>query len=262
MPGDYEYKNILVDVEGRIATILINRPKALNALNTEVLKELEDVFDRLEMDDGVRVCILTGEGDKAFVAGADISEMRDMDPLTAIRYSKLGHSVFSKIENLSKPTIAAINGFALGGGCELAMSMDIRIASKDAILGQPEVKLGVIPGFGGTQRLPRLIGPAKAKELILTGRTITADEAERIGLVNKVVGPDVLMKEARNVAKEIANAGSFAVKNAKFLMNRGLNMDLDSAMTLETQTFGICFSSGEPAEGMGAFLDKKKPNFK
>jgi|ETNmetMinimDraft_33_1059910.scaffolds.fasta_scaffold58397_2 enoyl-CoA hydratase len=262
MLGDYEYKNILVDVEERIATILINRPKALNALNTEVLKELEDVFDRLERDDGVRVCILTGKGDKSFVAGADISEMRDMDPLAAISYSKLGHAVLSKIENLSKPTIAAINGFALGGGCELAMSMDIRLASKNAILGQPEVKLGVIPGFGGTQRLPRLIGPAKAKELILTGRTITADEAERIGLVNKVVGPDVLMKEARDVAKEIANAGRFAVTTAKLLMNRGLNMDLDSAMILETQSFGICFSSGEPAEGMGAFLEKKKPDFK
>ncbi|WP_043884305.1 short-chain-enoyl-CoA hydratase [Caldanaerobacter subterraneus] len=256
-----EYKNIEVKIEKGIATITINRPKALNALNTETLEELKNVLEVLQNDDGVKVIVITGAGEKAFVAGADISEMKDMSVFEAKKFAELGQKVFRKIELMKKPVIAAVNGYALGGGCELALACDIRIASRNAKFGQPEVGLGIIPGFGGTQRLPRIVGVSKAKELIYTGDMIDAEEALRIGLISKVVEQDKLLEEAYGIAKKIMSKGLVAVSLAKEAINKSLEVDIDSGMEYEANAFAMCFGTQDQKEGMVAFLEKRAPKF-
>ncbi len=248
------------DLEGGIALVKINKPKSLNALDSKVLTELNALFTELDADDAVKVVILTGEG-KSFVAGADISEMSTLTADEGYTFAKLGMDTFLLIEKLSKPVIAAINGFALGGGCELSLACDIRIASEKALLGQPEVGLGITPGFGGTQRLARAIGPAKAKELIYTARNIKAQEALEIGLVNKVVAPEALMDEALAMAKSIAKNAVLAVKYAKKAINAGLQTDIDTGMEIEKAQFGLCFATEDQKEGMKAFLEKRAAEF-
>jgi len=255
------YSNIIFEKEGNLAIVKINRPKALNALNSETLKELDNVIDTIAQDDEVYVVVLTGEG-KAFVAGADISEMKDLNPMEGRNFGVLGNRVFRKLENLDKPVIAAINGFALGGGCELSMACDIRVASGKAKFGQPEVGLGITPGFGGTQRLARLVGEGMAKQLIYTGDIITAEEALRIGLVNKVVEPEVLLDEVKAMAMKIAKNAPIAVKLCKTAINKGMQMDIDSAIAYEAEVFGLCFSSEDQKEGMTAFVEKRDKMFK
>lgn len=256
-----EYKNIEVKIEKGIATITINRPKALNALNTETLEELKNVLEVLQNDDGVKVIVITGAGEKAFVAGADISEMKDMSVFEAKKFAELGQKVFRKIELMKKPVIAAVNGYALGGGCELALACDIRIASRNAKFGQPEVGLGIIPGFGGTQRLPRIVGVSKAKELIYTGDMIDAEEALRIGLISKVVEQEKLLEEAYGIAKKIMSKGLVAVSLAKEAINKSLEVDIDSGMEYEANAFAMCFGTQDQKEGMAAFLEKRAPKF-
>ncbi|MCS7259129.1 MAG: enoyl-CoA hydratase-related protein [candidate division WOR-3 bacterium] len=255
-----EYKNLVVTIEDQIAIIKFNRPNVLNALNIETLLELEKILDELSNNDAVRVVILTGEG-KAFVAGADISQMSKFNPQEARAFAQLGHRVLSKLENLDRPVIAAINGYALGGGCEIALACDLRIIAETAKIGQPEVNLGIIPGFGGTQRLARLCGAGVAKELIYTGDMISADEAYRIGLVNKVVPQDKLLDSAKEIAQKILQKGPGAIRLTKTVINRGLDSPLETAKELEIETFALCFASGEPQEGMKAFLEKRKPNW-
>jgi enoyl-CoA hydratase len=254
------YQNILLEKKGKVAILKINRPNALNALNTATIVELEKGIKELDEDQEIKVIILTGEG-KAFVAGADIAEMKDMTALQAREFSKLGQKVFASLENLEKPVIAAVNGFALGGGCELALACDFRIASDKAKLGQPEVNLGVIPGFAGTQRLSRIVGTAIAKELIFTGDMIDAQIAFSIGLVNKVFPAEELMPKVMEIAEKIASKGPIAVKLAKTAINKGIETDLATGSSYEMEAFGICFSTGEPKEGMGAFLEKRKPSW-
>ena len=255
-----EYKNLNVEIKENIGWLKMNRPEALNALNAETLNELDNAIESLYNDDAVNVIVITGEG-KAFVAGADIAEMKDMDALQARKFSQSGQSVFAKVENIEKPVIAAINGFALGGGCELAMACDIRIASEKAKFGQPEVGLGVTPGFAGTQRLARICGIGKAKELIFTGDMIDAAAAEKIGLVDKVVPPESLTEEVEKLAKKIAGNGPVAVRMAKNVINRGMDCNLQAGSYYEAEAFGLCFSSNQPKEGMGAFLEKRKPDW-
>ncbi|MEO0082955.1 MAG: enoyl-CoA hydratase-related protein [candidate division WOR-3 bacterium] len=255
-----ENKNIIVTIEDNIAIVKFNRPNVLNALNTETILELEKVIDELSANADVRVIILTGEG-KAFVAGADISEMSKFSSLEARVFAQNGHRVLSKLEDIDKPVIAAINGFALGGGCEIALACDIRIMAETAKIGQPEVNLGIIPGFGGTQRLARLCGAGIAKELIYTGDMIDAQEALRIGLVNKVVPMDKLMETAKEMAKKIMNKGPMAIRMTKTVINRGLDCNLTTAKELEIETFALCFATGEPKEGMNAFLEKRKASW-
>lgn len=255
------YKNIKYEVRENIGYVTISRPKAMNALNTDVLRELWEVFTEIGKDGGLRAVIVTGEG-RAFVAGADIAEMRGLNALEGRRMMVLGHQVMDLIESTEKPVIAAVNGYALGGGCELAMACDIRIASEKARFAQPEVGLGIIPGFGGTQRLARLVGKGMAKYMILTGTTIDAVEAYRIGLVEKVTSPENLMAEAEKTAKKIASNAPIAVAAAKSAINNGLNMDLKSAGRFEIETFTSVFGSEDKAEGMAAFLEKRAPRFK
>lgn len=256
-----EYENLLLKKEGNICILTINRPKALNALNSRVLEELSDAVDQIEKDKDIYVVIITGEG-KAFVAGADILEMKDMTSEAARKFAKQGLEVFRKIELMEKPVIAAVNGFALGGGCELAMCCDIRVASEKAKLGQPEVGLGITPGFAGTQRLSRLVGIAKAKELIFTGDMIDAKEAEKIGLVNKVVTHEELMSTAIELAKKIASKGQIAVRYSKIAINRGIETDIETGMEIERNLFSLCFATDDQKEGMTAFIEKRKPEFK
>jgi len=255
------FTNLLIDITGGIAQVTINRPAALNALNVDVLKELAAAFAQLQEDESVACVILTGSGTKAFVAGADIAAMQPLNALQAAHFAKLGHDVLNRIEKFPKPVIAAVNGFALGGGCELAMACDIRIASENARFGQPEVNLGVIPGFGGTLRLARLVGKGRAKELIFTGDMINAEEAYRIGLANKVVALDELLAEANTMAAKIASKGPVAVRFAKEAVDNGLEMDLDRAGRFEADLFGLCFASADQKEGMQAFLDKRPAKF-
>ncbi|HHY90298.1 MAG TPA: short-chain-enoyl-CoA hydratase [Clostridiales bacterium] len=252
---------IQVQKEERIAIVKVNRPEALNALNEMVLKQMDAAIDDLEKDDTVDVVIITGEG-KAFVAGADIVAMKDLNAEQGRLWGNLGQKVFRKIETMSKPVIAAVNGFALGGGCELAMACDIRIASEKAKFGQPEVGLGITPGYSGTQRLPRLVGVAKAKELIFTGEMIAADEAERIGLVNKVVKHEDLLAEAKEMAKKILKNAQKAVRYSKMAINRGIETDIDTGIEIEANLFGLCFATKDQKEGMSAFVEKRKPEFK
>ncbi len=256
-----EYKNLLVEKDGTIVTVTINRPKVLNALNDETMAELEACFEELEKDDGVRAVIVTGSGEKSFVAGADIGELKDQDRKGGEERSLRGQAILLKIENLSKPVIAAINGYALGGGCELAMACDIRIASETAKLGQPEVNLGIIPGYGGTQRLTRLVGLGKAKELIFTGEMIHAQEAHRIGLVDKVVSPDQLMETAKKMAKTIAGKGPIAIANAKKAINIALDGNVKKGREVEAEGFGALCETEDMKEGMAAFFEKREPKF-
>ncbi|MDH4007355.1 MAG: short-chain-enoyl-CoA hydratase [Desulfuromonadales bacterium] len=256
------YANLLLDVADGIAQVTINRPKALNALNSQTITELQQVFNALEQDSSVEVIILTGSGEKSFVAGADISQMQEMNALEARDFARMGQGMLKVIENHSKPVIAAVNGFALGGGCELAMACDIRLASDNAKFGQPEVNLGVIPGFAGTQRLSRLIGKGRAKELVFTGDTIDASEAYRLGLVNKVVSQEQLLEAARKMAAKIAGKGPVAIRLSKEAIDKGLDMDLDRASAYEAELFALCFASADQKEGMLAFLEKRPADFK
>lgn len=257
-----ELKNITLEKEGNIAIITINRPKALNALNSETLKDLDLAITSIENDNNIYCVILTGAGEKSFVAGADISEMKDLDSKGGEEFALLGNKVFRRLENLDKPVIAAISGFALGGGCELAMACDIRIASEKAKFAQPEAGLGITPGFGGTQRLPRIVGLGKAKELIYTCAMINAEEALRIGLVNKLVPLENLMEEARKMATTICANAPIAVKLCKDAINRGMQVDIDKAIEVEAEDFGKCFDSEDQLEGMTAFLERRAKNFK
>ncbi|MBU3159271.1 short-chain-enoyl-CoA hydratase [Clostridium frigoris] len=256
-----EYKNIVLQKEDKVAVLTISRPKALNALNSETLKELDLAIDEIANDDKIYAVIITGAG-KAFVAGADISEMKDLDVLGGRRFGNLGNKVFRKLETLEKPVIAAVNGFALGGGCELSMACDIRIASVKAKFGQPEVGLGITPGFGGTQRLSRLVGLGMAKELIYTAKIINAEEALRIGLVNKVVALEDLLVEAKALANTIAGQAPIAVSLCKAAINKGMQLDIDSALSYESEIFGECFSTEDQSSGMTAFLEKTEKCFK
>ena len=257
-----EYVNLLLEVESDgIAIVKINRPKALNALNEATVYEIGAMFDQLAMDNAVKVIIVTGSGDKSFIAGADITEMKTKTAIEGRRWGQLAQGVFSKIENIPKPVIAAINGYALGGGCELAMACDIRIASEKAKFGQPEVSLGIPPGFGGTQRLPRLVGKGRAKELLFTGDMIDAAEAYRIGLVNQVVAPQELINAAKTMARKILSRAPIAVQVCKSAVNEGLNVDLDSGIAYEAEVFGLCFATEDQKEGMTAFMEKRKANF-
>lgn len=256
------FENVIFEKEGRIAIVSINRPKALNALNTATLKELDKVVDAIACDDDIFAVIITGAGEKSFVAGADISEMKDMNALEGRKFGILGNKVFRKIEKLEKPVIAAINGYALGGGCELSLVCDIRIASTKARIGQPETGLGITPGFGGTQRLARTIGVGLAKQMIYTARPIKADEAYRIGLVNEVVEPDKLMEEAKKLANDIADQAPIAVRMCKSAINRGLQTDIDTGTAYESEVFGECFSTEDQKEAMTAFIEKRKKCFK
>ncbi|OLN32886.1 short-chain-enoyl-CoA hydratase [Desulfosporosinus metallidurans] len=256
-----EYANLLLEKSGPIAVLTFNRPKALNALNSDTLSELSTVLDELGRDSSVKVVILTGSGEKAFVAGADISQMKDFNPLEGRRFGQLGQATFRKLELLPQPVIAAINGFALGGGCELAMACDIRLASENAKFGQPEVTLGLTAGFGGTQRLPRLVGTGLASEMLFTGDIIDAQEAYRIGLVNRVYTSGTLMEEAQKLAKRIAGRAPAAVQLSKSAIQRGTNMDLDSAQAYESEVFALTFSTQDQTEGCTAFVEKRKAVF-
>jgi len=256
------FNNLLLEIEAGIAVVTVNRPAALNALNLELLDELAAVFTALKTRSDVACVILTGSGAKAFVAGADIAAMQPLNAVAASHFARRGHAMLNIIETLPKPVIAAVNGFALGGGCELAMACDIRLAAENARFGQPEVNLGVIPGFGGTLRLSRLIGKGRAKELIFTGDMIDAQEAWRIGLVNKVVPADALLPEARKMAAKIAGKGPVAVRFAKEAIDNGLEMDQDRAGRFESDLFGLCFATADQKEGMQAFLDKRPALFK
>ena len=256
-----QYNNLLFQVDGAVATVTVNRPKALNALNGETLEELLGCFQELGKDESVRAVIITGSGEKAFVAGADIAFMEKLDALTARRFALLGQHVLNTIENLPQPVIAAINGFALGGGCELALACDIRLASDNAKFGQPEVNLGVLPGFAGTQRLPRLIGKGPAAELLYTGNMIDAAEAFRLGIANRVVPQDQLLPTCREMAEKIASRGPVAVRLCKDAVNSGMEMDLARACQYEADQFALCFTSVEQKEGMRAFLEKRPPKF-
>ena len=244
------------EVKGSYAVITINREQALNALNSEVLDDLDKVISGIDTDT-VRAVVLTGAGEKSFVAGADIGEMSTLSKTEGEAFGKKGNDIFRKIETFPIPFIAAVNGFALGGGCEIAMSCDIRIASEGAVFGQPEAGLGITPGFGGTQRLARLVGPGMAKQLIYTARNIKADEALRIGLVNAVYPAEELMEQAEKLASTIAGNAPIAVRACKKAINDGLDLSMDEAIALEEKLFGSCFESEDQREGMANFLRKK-----
>lgn len=256
-----KYKNIIVEKKDSLGFIKINRPKVLNALNPETIKEIIDAITELENNKKIKVAIITGEG-KAFIAGADISAMANMTPLEAKEFAELGHNMLNRIENSRLPFIAMVNGYALGGGCETMMACDIVIASRNAKIGQPEINLGIHPGFGGTQRLPRLVGRIKAKELLLTGRNINAEEAQKIGLVNMVVDNDKLLEETEKIANEIAGKSTVQTSFIKALVNKGLNVDLNTGNSLEISYFSSSFATQDQKEGMKAFLEKRKPKFK
>jgi len=255
-----DYKNLIVETIERIGIVKINRPEVLNAVNVETILELEKAMHEFYDNEDILVIIITGEG-KSFVSGSDISKLAQLEPLQAREYSQIGQRVLSFIENMEKPVIAAVNGYALGSGCELAMACDIRIASEKAKFGQPEVKLGIIPGHAGTQRLARLVGISIAKELIFTGDIIDAQEALRIGLVNKVVESESLLEEVNNIANKIVAVGPTAVRLAKTVLNRGIDTNLTTASSYETEAFSVVFSTEEAKEGIRAFLEKRKPNW-
>lgn len=248
---------VTYEIEGQVGIVTINRPKALNALNSQVLDDLNEVIDGVDTG-AVRCLILTGAGEKSFVAGADIGEMSTLTKTEAEAFGKKGNDVFRKLETLPIPVIAAVNGFALGGGCEISMSCDIRICSDNAVFGQPEVGLGITPGFGGTQRLARLVGPGMAKQMIYTARNIKADEALRIGLVNAIYTQEELIPAAKKMAAGIAKNAPIAVRNCKKAINDGLEASMDEAIVIEEKLFGDCFESYDQKEGMTAFLEKRK----
>jgi enoyl-CoA hydratase len=255
------YENLTVEIRDRIARVTVNRPKVLNALNENTVREIHAAFTSIGDDAAVGAVILTGSGEKAFVAGADINELAVMSPLGGEASSRLGQEALSLIENLGKPVIAAVNGFALGGGCELALACHMRFASQNAKLGLPEVGLGIIPGYGGTQRLPRLVGLGRALELICTGRMIDADEALRIGLVNAVLPQAELLGHCEKVANDILSKGPIAVRFAMNAAIRGLETDLAHGLSQESVAFGLLSATGDMREGLKAFLEKRKPAF-
>ena len=248
---------VTYEVENQIGIITINRPKALNALNSQVLDDLEEALNGVDLDT-VRVLILTGAGEKSFVAGADIGEMSNLTKAEGEAFGKKGNDLFRRIETFPIPVISAVNGFALGGGCEISMSCDIRICSDNAVFGQPEVGLGITPGFGGTQRLARIVGVGMAKQMIYSARNIKADEAYRIGLVNAVYPQEELMPAAKKLAATIAKNAPIAVRNCKKAINDGLQTDMDQALVIEEKLFGDCFETYDQKEGMAAFLEKRK----
>ena len=255
------YQTIRCEKNGNLAIAAINRPEALNALNGTVLQELSRVVAEVENDSEVRAFILTGEG-RAFVAGADIGEQNALDVASARKFSQFGSSIFRRIEKLEIPTIAAVNGFCLGGGCELAMSFDMILASEKAKFGQPEVGLGITPGFSGTQRLPRRVGIAKAKELLFSGRMITAAEAEKIGLVNAVYPAEELMNATLDMARSFTKNAPVAIKYVKASVDRGMQMDIDGGIALENELYAMCFATEDCKEGLTAFLEKRPAEFK
>ena len=257
-----DFQNLLFEVEEGIATITINRPDKLNALNDATIRELGRAAEEIRTRDEVRGVILTGAGSKAFVAGADIAELAEMGPIDGIQVSRLGQRVFRAIELSRKPIVAAVNGFALGGGCELALACHLRIVSENAKFGLPEVKLGIIPGYGGTIRLPRIVGKGRALELVLTGEMIDAAEAHRIGLANRVVAPDELQSVARELMQTILRNGPIALGLAIESLTRGLDMDTDDASALESNSFGLLASTADMREGMSAFLEKRRAEFR
>jgi enoyl-CoA hydratase len=249
------------DRDDRVAIVIINRPQVLNALNAATLDELRHAVLDLQRDDSVRTIIITGAGEKSFVAGADINELAVQSPASGRERALAGQHVFDLIENLGKPVIAAINGFALGGGCELAMACTLRLAADTARLGQPEINLGVLPGYAGTQRLPRLVGKGRALELLLTGAMITAADAERIGLVNRVVPAGELLAEARQLARHLAGQAPIAMRYVLSAVNKGLEMPLAEGCAYEATLFGLITATGDMREGTSAFLEKRKPEF-
>ena len=255
------YQTLLVDVADRICTVTINRPDKLNALNAQAKAELKDLFESITTDTAIDVVILTGAGEKAFVAGTDIGELTSLNASSGRPFAAAGQSVFSRIEGVGKPVIAAVNGYALGGGCELALACHIRIASENARFGQPEVNLGVIPGYGGTQRLPRLVGEGRAMEMILSGEPIDAHEALRIGLVNRVVPPAELLPACCALASKIAGKGQAAVRLAIQAVHASQEMPLDEGLEMEAGLFGTACGTDDFSEGVRAFLEKRKPKF-
>ena len=256
-----EFKNLLVETKDEIIIVKINRERAMNALNKETIDELQQLFSYYWSDEKVKCVIITGGGEKAFIAGADISELADLDVRTGNEAMAKGQYLMKTIQNFPKPVIAAVNGFALGGGCELAMACDIRLASEKAKFGQPEVNLGVIPGYGGTQRLPRLVGHGKAMQLIFTGAIINAEEAHRIGLADEIYPVDQLMDKALEMAQTICSKGPIAVSLAKESINRGLDGTLTAGCALEKANFAQCCGTGDKNEGMEAFLEKRPAKF-
>jgi enoyl-CoA hydratase len=256
------FENLLFEKKGTIAYVTVNRPKVLNALNMATMEELRRVFHAIKQDDEVRVVILTGSGEKAFIAGADISELARQDAVQGKEYTHRGQSVLNLIENLGKPVIACVNGFALGGGCEIAMACTMRLASENAKLGQPEVKLGIIPGYGGTQRLPRLVGKGIAMQLVLAGEMISAQEAHRIGLVNEVLATAELIPRAEAIAQKIIANAPLAVQYAMDAVNKGVEMTLQEGLYLEATLFGVCCATEDKKEGTTAFLEKRTAQFK
>jgi enoyl-CoA hydratase len=257
-----KYELLIVERDGVAGIVTVNRPDKLNALNSQVLVELERALAELDADPSVRGIILTGAGEKSFVAGADIGELAKLNGVEGVEKCRIGQGLTRKMERLSKPIIAAINGFALGGGCELALGCDIRIASENARIGLPEVGLAIIPGYGGTQRLPRIIGKGLALELILTGRQVKADEALRIGLVNAVVPQPELLEKAREMVAAIAKNGPLAVAAARRVVHQGLDVDLETGLALEATAFGVLCGTADTKEGLNAFVEKRKPEYK
>ncbi len=256
-----EFNNLIIEKEDAVAVVTINRPKALNALNSDVLSELSQAFAEFAQDKSIGAVVITGAGEKSFVAGADITQMKDFNALQGRNFSMLGQKVFNQIADLPQPVIAGINGFALGGGCELAMACDIRIAGENAKFGQPEVGLGITAGFGGTQRLSRLVGRGKAKELLFTGDIIGAQEALAIGLVERVVPAAKVKTYALELARNILSKSPVAVQLTKAAVNKGLDMDLANGQHYEAEVFGLCFSTADQKEGMTAFVEKRKAEF-
>ncbi|MGD0825658.1 MAG: enoyl-CoA hydratase-related protein [Terriglobales bacterium] len=256
------YENILLEKKNAIAYVTVNRPKVLNALNMATMSELGTAFHDIKHDFSIRVAILTGAGEKAFVAGADIGELAKHDSVAGKEYTHRGQAVLDQIENLGKPVIACINGFALGGGCELAMACTMRLASENAKFGQPEVKLGIIPGYGGTQRLPRLVGKGLAMQMVLAGEVISAAEAYRIGLVNEVTAAAELIPRAEAIAAKIIANAPLAVQYAMEAVNKGMEMTLAEGLFLEASLFGVCCATEDKTEGTAAFLEKRAAQFK
>ena len=257
-----QFENLKFEKKNQIAYITVARPKVLNALNSGTIAELHSAFLAVKEDDDIRVAILTGEGEKAFVAGADINELATQGPVQGKEYAQRGQAVFDLIENCGKPVIACVNGFALGGGCELAMACTLRFASENAKFGQPEVKLGIIPGYGGTQRLPRLVGKGRAMQIILSGEILSAEEAYRIGLVNEVVPLGELITRAEALAAKIIANGPLACKYVIEAVNKGMEMTLQEGLFLEASLFGVCCATEDKNEGTKAFLEKRAPQFK
>jgi len=256
-----DYEHLIIEIASPLATITFNRPKALNALNAALIDELANALDEIATNEDVRVLILTGAGDKSFVAGADINELATFNPLEAKLFSQKGHQTLHKLQTLPIPVIAAVNGFALGGGSEIALACDFVYASQNAKFGLPEITLGIIPGFGGTQRLPRLIGKNLAKELIFTGKMISADDAQQLGIVNQVHAPEALMDVVHKTATSIAAKGRAALRAAKNAINSGMDVDLQTGCGMEIDAFSVCMSSTDAKEGTKAFLEKRKAIF-